>query len=156
MNRYTLLCVGKTEQGFIGDGVNFYLKRIRPFHDVSLLILRAAAHSGRNQQLVLAQEAARVLQTIPEGDWMILLDEKGKACSSRQFSSRLKGLAETGRKVTFVIGGAHGVHQSLRARADEMISLSAMTMPHQLVRVVFLEQLYRAFTILAGHGYHHD
>ncbi len=101
------------------------------------------------------QEAQALLAAIETDALVIALDERGKAISSEVFAAKLGHWRDAGRKnITFVIGGADGLGDSVRARAQETLSFGQMTMPHQLVRVILLEQIYRAATILAGHPYH--
>jgi 23S rRNA (pseudouridine1915-N3)-methyltransferase len=101
------------------------------------------------------QEAQAILAAVDPDALVIALDERGKTLSSDAFAAKIGQWRDSGRKnVSFVIGGADGIGESVRARAQEMISFGQMTMPHQLVRVILLEQLYRAATILSGHPYH--
>ncbi|MDH5752161.1 MAG: 23S rRNA (pseudouridine(1915)-N(3))-methyltransferase RlmH [Deltaproteobacteria bacterium] len=152
-----VLCVGKTDKGFVADGVDFYLKRIRAFQPLEWVEVKPASHSGRQPEESLAREAGLVLKRLADTDPLVLLDERGQRLDSRQFAGVLGSLGELGAGMpSFVIGGAYGVDDSLRRRSTHVLSLSPLTFPHQLVRLVLLEQIYRGLTILAGHGYHHD
>jgi 23S rRNA (pseudouridine1915-N3)-methyltransferase len=105
----------------------------------------------------LEEEAERLLKALPEGAIVIALDERGRNLDSRGFARRLADWRDTGRPaVAFVIGGADGLAPALLERADERVAFGRMTWPHRLVRVMLLEQIYRAQTILAGHPYHRD
>jgi 23S rRNA (pseudouridine1915-N3)-methyltransferase len=156
MVRLRILAVGKTEAGFIQDGVAHYLKRLRPLKPVEWEEVRAAGHSGRAQDQALAAEGAAILKRVAPGERVVLLDERGKSRTSPELAQWLERLSRSDASgAVLVIGGAYGVAEEVRTRANEMLSLSPLTLPHQLVRVVLLEQLYRAATILAGQPYHH-
>jgi 23S rRNA (pseudouridine1915-N3)-methyltransferase len=156
MVRLRIVAVGKTESGFIKDGVEHYLKRLRALHPVEWEEVRAAAHSGRAPAQVLAAEAAALLKRVGANDRLILLHERGKLRSSPELAQWLEALHRTEASAAVIaIGGAYGVSEDVRQRADEELSLSSMTFPHQLVRLILLEQMYRAATILAGQPYHH-
>jgi 23S rRNA (pseudouridine1915-N3)-methyltransferase len=103
------------------------------------------------------KEASKILQSVNEDDYIILLDERGKELRTLEFSSALEKIFFMPKKrIVFVIGGPWGFSQSVYDRADYKMSLSKMTYPHQLVRLLFLEQLYRVFTIIKGEPYHHE
>ncbi|MBO6675911.1 MAG: 23S rRNA (pseudouridine(1915)-N(3))-methyltransferase RlmH [Rhizobiales bacterium] len=101
-----------------------------------------------------ADEAAQLLAKVSDGAALIALDERGKAITTPQFSLKLETFKDAGKPVALIIGGPDGLDGSIRRRADLVISFGAMTMPHQLVRVLAAEQLYRAMTVLSGHPYH--
>lgn len=149
--RLRILWVGKTSKGFEGEGVAHYLKRIAPFAELACVDVRAADHSGRDPKQALEREGAALLRHMGNQDHIALLDERGREFTSTQFAAWL----DSHQPVTFVIGGAYGIDESVAVRAAERISLSRLTLPHQLARIVLLEQIYRALTILHGHGYHH-
>jgi 23S rRNA (pseudouridine1915-N3)-methyltransferase len=156
MLQLRILMVGKTERGFVQDGVAYYLERLRPFAHVETVEVRAAAHSGRDAGQAVEKESAALLARLPPGDPLILLDERGRELDTREFSAWLTRLGgEAQGVVHFAIGGAYGVGDTVRQHATATLALSRMTLPHQLVRVVLLEQLYRALSLAAGHGYHH-
>ncbi len=156
MVRLRILAVGRTDAGFIREGVEHYLKRLRALHPVDWEEVRAAGHSGRTPEQVLAAERVAILKRVAPADRLILLDEQGRARTSRQLAEWLGQLhRQEHASAVLLIGGAYGVAEEVRQRADERLSLSSLTLPHQLVRIVLLEQLYRAATILAGQPYHH-
>ncbi|MEK7528325.1 MAG: 23S rRNA (pseudouridine(1915)-N(3))-methyltransferase RlmH [Patescibacteria group bacterium] len=103
----------------------------------------------------IKKDGEGILKKIKDGDAVVLLDERGTEYTSVGFADFISKEKDHGAKLVFIIGGAYGVSDSVKARANFKIALSKMTFPHQLVRVFFLEQLYRAFTITAGRGYHH-
>ena len=105
----------------------------------------------------MSREAALIAEKIPDGAYVIALDERGKALKSRSFAQKLSDLADGGaRDIVFAIGGADGLDQSLRERADLMLGFGPQTWPHMLVRTMLAEQIYRAQSIIAGHPYHRD
>jgi 23S rRNA (pseudouridine1915-N3)-methyltransferase len=149
--------VGRSGQGFVEQGVAFYRERIAPYAALELIELRAAAHSGREPAQALRREGEAILKRLGPEDPVALLDERGRQLSTRELAAWLAARqSASSRPLTFVVGGAYGVDESVRRRADETIALSRLTLPHQLVRVVLLEQLYRVLSLQAGHGYHHD
>lgn len=149
-----LLLVGRTERGHVGQGLEHYLERVRRSATVEVVVLPEAGTGGAAQQARL--EEPRILGALQPGERVVLLDERGRTLTSPQFAGQLGAWRDQGvRQVVFIIGGAYGVTDAVRERADLMLSLSAMTFPHQLVRLLFAEQLYRAFSILGGRPYHH-
>jgi len=157
MLKVRLIWVGKTRQGFAKEGMAFFEKRLRPFVLLETVEIKAASHSGRDAAIAVGQEGEAILGKIGPDERVVLLDETGDLIDSRGLAGWLKGAAEESvAALTFVIGGAYGVDSSVRKRAQRILALSPMTFPHQLVRLIIMEQLYRAATLNAGHGYHHD
>ena len=152
--RLTLIAVGRLKERFWREAADEYLKRLGPYATVRVVEI-ADRDSGRDERRALAEEGADVLRAIPEGAHVIALEVGGRELSSEGFSARLDALALDGRSnVAFVIGGSVGLSADVLARADERLSLGPMTLPHNLARVVLLEQLYRAFRISRGEPYH--
>lgn len=149
-----LVLVGRSERGMVSDGVDHYLGRLsRSFAVEQVVLSEAGKGEPAYQQRV---ESERILAALKPGERIVVLDQRGKALTSPQFADRLGSWRDQGvRQVAFVIGGAYGVTDAVRGRADLVLALSAMTFPHQLVRVLFAEQLYRASAILQGSPYHH-
>jgi 23S rRNA (pseudouridine1915-N3)-methyltransferase len=149
-----LLWVGKTQEAWVRTGIDEYagrVKRYAPFE-----ILEAKEEKGVVPELMREREAERILKLLPKNGRLILLDELGEQFSSTGFAGMIGRYRDASTpELTFVIGGAYGFNDALRKQADRTIALSAMTFTHQMVRVVFLEQLYRAFTILNNESYHH-
>ena len=157
MKSIRLIWIGKSRESFAKDGVAFYRERLKPYFPVEVIELRGADHSGRDSAQALKLEGDQLIRQIDDRDYLILLDERGKQWGSREFSQRLeKRMESEPGPLTMVLGGAWGVDDRVRERANETMALSKMTFPHQLVRVILLEQLYRAATLMAGSGYHHD
>ena len=138
------------------DGMQEYLKRIKHYYKLDLLESTDVKNIS-DADLQKEAEAERLLKHITPTDFLVLLDEKGKEFTSRQFASFIEKKAETGAKnIVFTVAGAYGAHAKLLERVDAKISLSKMTFPHQLVRLIFTEQLYRACSIIRKEPYHHD
>jgi len=154
----SLLTVGKTDISWVRDGLDTYTARLRhyvPFEVVEIPELKNV--SALSQDQIRAREGALILKALRPGDGLILLDEHGKEYRSVEFAQFLeKRLASGGRDLVFAIGGAYGFSPEVYARADAQVSLSKMTFSHQIVRTIFAEQLYRAFTIIRGEPYHHE
>ena len=149
-----LLLVGRSERGFVADGVTHYIQRLERGLKVDTLVLAEAGKGEAAYQRKI--ESERIMAALKPGEKVVVLDERGKTLTSPQFAAQLGSWRYQGvRDVVFVIGGAYGMTEEVRERADLVLSLSAMTFPHQLVRVLFAEQLYRAMAILQGSPYHH-
>lgn len=153
-----LLCMGDVRDAVINQAISQYSKKIPfywPFSYVCLPDVKSAKTAGPEKQKEL--EGKRFMSEITSGDYVMLLDERGKQFTSREFSEMIERKSvELPRSLIFVIGGPYGFSQEVYNRADAMISLSKMTFPHELVRLFFVEQLYRAGTIYRGEPYHHD
>lgn len=156
--QFVILSIGKNKQQFIKDGIDLYSQRLQHYCKFEFIMPPEIKNSGALSKEKLKQkEAEQYNKSLKDGDYIILLDEKGKSYSSREFASRLEWLKGNSKKRTvFIIGGAYGFSDDLIKKADAKISLSKMTFSHQLIRLIFLEQLYRGFTILAGEKYHND
>ena len=152
--RVTLIAVGRLKERFWRDAADEYLKRLGPYATVRVVEIDDR-DSGRDESRALAEEGADILRAIPEGAHVIALAIDGKQRPSEGFAERLAALALEGRSsVAFLIGGSVGLSAEALARADELLSLGPMTLPHNLARVVLLEQIYRAFRINRGEPYH--
>lgn len=133
-----------------------YLARLSNFVKWEEKVIKGIAADMRMQE-VQRRESERLLQYVQPQDHVILCDSRGKMCSSEGLASQLSQLEDRAvKRVVFCIGGAMGVDSSMRQRANSMLSLSQMTLPHALARVLLLEQLYRAWCIKTGHPYHHE
>lgn len=153
-----LLTIGKTDKSFVSEGFEMYAKRIShyiPFEYKAIPDLKK--NKNLSQELQKNKEAELIFKELSPGDVVVLLDEKGREYGSVDFSAFLqKRMNAAVKQLVFVIGGPYGFGKEMINRADFKLSLSKMTFSHQLVRVLFAEQLYRAFTILNGEPYHHD
>ncbi len=149
-----LLMVGRTVRGHVSEGMEEYLERLGRMAKVDQVVVPEAGVGDAIHQR--QTEGTRILAALVPGELVVALDERGEMPDSRSFAARLGAWRDKGvRQVVFIIGGAHGLDEAVRQRADLVLALSSMTFPHQLVRVVLAEQLYRAFTILGGRPYHH-
>lgn len=153
-----LIVVGKTDSTDIHRIIEEYLKRINRYLKCSLVILPDVRNSkGLSQAQQKKLEGETILRQLTDGDLVVLLDEKGTQYRSIEFAAWLqKRMAGGLKRLCFVIGGPYGFSDEVYARANDMLSLSKMTFSHQLIRVLFTEQLYRACTILNNEPYHHE
>jgi 23S rRNA (pseudouridine1915-N3)-methyltransferase len=155
---YTLLIlVGKTNDPRIISLTEEYTKRINRYHRLDIQVIPELKNRGKISEKIQRQkEGAMVLEKLKTSDWVILLDEKGKGFDSIDFSKYINTRRSGSHKrMVFVIGGPYGFSEEMYARGREKIALSSMTFSHQMIRVFFLEQLYRANTLLNNEPYHH-
>jgi 23S rRNA (pseudouridine1915-N3)-methyltransferase len=156
--KIALLQTGKTTDKHIAEVADLYTERIKKysvFEIITLPDLKNTRNMSVQEQKM--KEGKKVIQSISMDDYVILLDEKGKELRTVEFSGRLEKIFMIPKKrIIFVIGGPWGFSEEVHSRADFRMSLSKMTFPHQLVRLLFLEQLYRVFTIIKGEPYHHE
>lgn len=148
-----IISVGKKHDSWVSDGIERYETRLKKPYDAQWVLL---PHSSLQDAAARQEESERILSRCDDRDFVILLDERGDELTSPQLASLLDNTFTAGRTVTFVIGGAYGVNDRVHQRADIVWSLSPLVFPHQLVRLILIEQLYRAQQISAGHPYHHE
>lgn len=155
--KITLLLVGKTAFPYINEGISLYEKRLGFYTNYKKIeIPELKGVSSLSEQQIKDKEGELILKNIKPADDVILLDERGELYTSENWARHLEKKITYGSKdIVFVIGGAYGFSQEVYNRANGMLSLSKMTFSHQIIRVIFLEQLYRAFTIMKGEPYHH-
>src|SRR5450432_1489424 len=152
--RISILSVGHKMPAWIQEGFHEYTRRMPPEIRVELVELKPEERGpGRAAEKAKDLEGARILAAVPEDASLLALDERGKAISTQALSAMLAEWMRDGSHPVFAIGGADGLSQEVKSRAQKLVSLSALTLPHGLVRVVVAEQLYRAWTILARHPY---
>lgn len=156
--RLRILAVGHRQPEWVDSAVAEYLRRIRLPWRVELQVIDPIARTagGADGAAALEREGARVLAALRERERVVLLDEAGKTFTSREWAARLGSLAEESPDLALLIGGADGHAPAVRTRAIESWSLSRLTLPHGLARVVLAEQLYRAYSLACGHPYHRD
>ncbi len=156
--KITLLAVGKTEDKYLIDGIEKYLNRLKHYIGFSIVIIPDIKNTKNlTQAQQKSKEAELILKQISNLDTVILMDEKGKKYTSILFADYLnKQMIGSVQQLVFIIGGPYGFDDSIYKRATGSISLSDMTFSHQMVRLFFVEQLYRAFSILKGEPYHHE
>ena len=152
-----LLQVGKTANRNFISAITDYYQRIShyvPFEIQTIAELKGTKSLSESQQK--EREGEMILRTLQPSDTVVLLDERGKEYRSIDFASWLERKQQTSRRLVFVIGGPYGFAESVYRRSDDMISMSRMTFSHQMIRLIFTEQLYRACTIIKGEPYHHE
>lgn len=152
-----LILVGKTVNKHFAAGIDDYAGRIShymPFEMVTIPELRNTKNLSEEQQKT--SEGDLILRQIQSSDTVVLLDEHGKELRSIEFARWLEQKQQSARRLVFVVGGPYGFSDAVYARANEKLSLSKMTFSHQMVRLIFTEQLYRACTIIKGEPYHHE
>lgn len=155
--KITLIAIGKTEEHYLIEGIDKYRGRLKHYINFDLQIIPDIKNSKNlSEAQQKSKEADLVLKMLQNSDFVVLMDERGKKYSSVNFSNFInKQLVGSVQHLVFVIGGPYGFDQRLYHRANGQLSLSDMTFSHQMVRLFFIEQLYRAFTILKNEPYHH-
>jgi len=155
--KVTLIRTGKSHFAFAEEGARMYAERLKHYCRYEEYVLELPARlKSADAEMLKKNEAELILKKIAPTDFVVLLDEKGKTYSSIQFASQLEKLRMQHASIVFIIGGAYGFHESVYERGGMKISLSALTFSHQIVPLIFTEQLYRAFSILKGEQYHHE
>ncbi len=157
--KVTIIAVGKLKERYLKEGIAEYAKRLSRFCDLQLIEVEdeqaPESLSPAQEEQIKKKEAARMLGKVKDGAFLIVLDVKGAKKSSEDFAAALQNCLTSGRSnITFVIGGSLGVDAELVNKADLRLSLSDMTFPHQLTRLILLEQIFRAFKINHGETYH--
>jgi 23S rRNA (pseudouridine1915-N3)-methyltransferase len=151
--KITLLWVGKTKNGLLLSLIEEYRERLSHFCQLSLIEIRSPQEEEPSR--LVTKEAQKILAKIETNDFLVLLDSKGKNYTSQELAERISSFRDRSlAKLVFVIGGHYGVSPHVRERANEMISLSRLTFNHEMIRLFFLEQLYRSFTIIHRIPYH--
>lgn len=155
--KITLVVIGKTDKKYILEGISEYEKRLLHYCKFEVKVIPDIKNSkAMTESVQMQKEGELILNSVKPNAELILLDENGNKYTSVEFSKFIerKGLAGKS-EMTFVIGGPYGFSQEVKARANGLVSLSRLTFSHQLVRLIFMEQLYRAMTIIKGEPYHH-
>lgn len=152
-----LIAIGKTDESYLKEGIDKYLKRLKHYTSFELIIINDVK-VGKKTNVILQKELEEkeILSKVNTNDFLILLDEKGEEYHSVGFSRFLQKRMNSGNDIVFVIGGPFGFSDRMYDRANAKVGLSKLTFSHQMVRLFFVEQLYRAFTILKGEKYHHQ
>ena len=152
-----LIVVGKTTNKHFIAAINDYLERIGHYMPFSVTVIPELRNAkSLSQQQQKDKEGEAILRLLQPSDTVVLLDERGKEPRSIELADWLQRQQQTARRLVFIIGGPYGFSQQVYSRADSMLSLSRMTFSHQMVRLIFVEQLYRACTIIKGESYHHE
>ncbi len=153
-----IVCIGKTGKSFLIDGENEYLNRLKHYVAIERIEIPDIKNAKKlSVDQIKTLEGKEILSKISSGEQLILLDEKGKDFTSEKFADFIQQKFNQGGKgIVFVIGGAYGFSKEVYDRSDSLLSLSKMTFSHQMIRMIFFEQVYRAMTILKGEPYHHS
>ena len=150
--------IGKSNESYVAEGIDLFTKRIRHYFPIEWTILPVPKQTAMLSEADLKKkEGAMILDWLQPDDYLVALDERGKQLSSEELSLFIQKRAnESKKRLVFLIGGAYGIDESVLKRADFKWSLSKLVFPHQLVRLILAEQLYRACTIIRGEKYHHS
>lgn len=148
-----ILAIGKKHELWVAEGIDRYQKRLQRPYDIEWALL---PHSSLEGDRARQEESGRILAKLKDDDFVVLLDERGEIVDSPTLAKILRTPFEGSKKVAIVIGGAYGVDATIHERADFIWSLSRLVFPHQLVRLILTEQLYRSQEIIAGRPYHHE
>jgi 23S rRNA (pseudouridine1915-N3)-methyltransferase len=156
--KIALLQTGKTSEKYLTEGITVFEERLRKYSAFEIFTvpdIRNTRNMAAQEQII--KEGEQILRFLRLDDYLVILDRKGKEFSTLEFSSWLEKMFMVQKKrILFVIGGAWGFSEEIRKKADMSLSLSRLTFSHQIVRLLFLEQLYRAFTVIKGEPYHHE
>lgn len=155
--KIVLLVVGRTVETWLKNGIDDYVSRLGHFVPFEMQVIPELKNTKSMDTLTQKQkEGELILKSLQPGDHVVLLDDKGAQYSSEELSVWVdKKSMQTGKRLVFIIGGPYGFSKDVYAKANEKLSLSKMTFSHQMVRLIFVEQLYRAYTIIKGIPYHH-
>jgi 23S rRNA (pseudouridine1915-N3)-methyltransferase len=152
-----LLAVGHKMPSWITEGFNEYSKRMPREAKIELIEIKPEPRTtGKSVPQIMEAEAQRIQAALPKDVLRIVLDERGAHLTTKQLTQHMKDWLSGGRDVAFIIGGADGLHESVRSSANQLLALSAMVLPHGMVRVLLAEQLYRAHSLLHNHPYHRE
>ena len=156
--KIVLAVVGKTTNGYLRQGIDEYTSRLSHYIPFSVEYIDDVKNTRNlSEQQQKTAEGKSILAMLDKGDYVVLLDEHGKEFTSVQFSKYIeKRMASGARRMVLVVGGPYGFSQDVYDRANELLSLSKMTFPHEMIRLIFTEQLYRAMTIINHEPYHHE
>ncbi|MFO0355651.1 MAG: 23S rRNA (pseudouridine(1915)-N(3))-methyltransferase RlmH [Sphingobacteriaceae bacterium] len=154
----TFIQIDKTQDSYLIEGMAIYLKRLKNYCSLDVITINVPKNVRlKTEKEQKTEEAKLILNELKAGDNLVLLDEKGKQMSSQEFAQFMNQKQNSGiKRLVFLIGGPFGFDQKIYERANFKLGLSQMTFSHQMVRLFFLEQLYRAYTILGGEKYHHE
>lgn len=156
--KITLIVIGKTDKKYILEGVSEYEKRLLHYCKFELKVIPDIKNSkSMSESVQMQKEGELILSSVRSTSELILLDERGSEYSSVEFAKLIERKGVAGKsEITFVVGGPYGFSPEVKTRANGLVSLSKLTFSHQIVRLIFMEQLYRAMTIIKGEPYHHE
>ncbi len=155
--KLSIICVGKTRERFIQEGIQKYLRYLKPYAHAEIKdIKEEKIRDLRDASAVRKKEAEKIFKAVSSGSYLVALDERGEEFTSHEFAGFLNSTLESGiTDFVFVLGGAMGLDETVTGKANKTVALSRWTLTHEMARLVLLEQLYRAFTIIKGKTYHY-
>lgn len=157
MLKLNILAIGSIKESYVKLGIEEYQKRLSRFVDLTITEVPEAVAKTSNEEDIkkaLQVDAVQLIKVIPQGSYVIMLDRQGQSFHSEALAKRIDTIQQKSGQITLIIGASHGLDQSILSLAKEKWSFSSLTFPHQLFRLLLLEQLYRSMTILKGHPYH--
>lgn len=146
----TIIAVGSIKENYFKESINEYLKRINKFHKIKIIEVK----DEKNQEIALVKEKDNILKHIKNKDYVIALDINGEQITSLNLANKIDNIFNHNSHIVFIIGGSYGLHDDIKALANYRLSFSKLTFPHQLFRIILLEQIYRSFKILNNETYH--
>ena len=153
--KFEFYFIGKTSEAYLHEGIETYCRKLGHYMNSAIKIF--ASSTEKNTSKALREEASKILKSITSLDFVVVLDEKGRQFSSVELSREIqKVLNRSHSRIVFIIGSAYGIDTELTARADLILSFSRFTFTHQMIRLILMEQVYRAMTILKNESYHHE
>lgn len=147
-----IICIGKIKERYMQEAINDYLKRISRY--MKIKIIELPNYLSDNIEIILEQEKEQILKNIKEKDYIITMEIEGKQLDSISFSNKVNEIFNHNPNISFIIGGSYGIHQDIKNISNYSLSFSKMTFPHQLFRLILLEQIYRCFKIQNNEVYH--
>ncbi len=145
-----IICVGKVKEKFFVDAINEYSKRISKYTKLEII----GIPDESNESIAMRKEGEKILSKIKDNDYVVTLEIEGNSLTSLEFAKKIDNNFNSNKNLTFVIGGSYGLDESVKSRSDYKLSFSKFTFPHQLFRVILLEQIYRAYKINNNENYH--
>ena len=145
-----IICVGKVKEKFFVDAINEYSKRISKYNKLEIIEIPDES----NESIAMKKEGEKILSKIKDNDYVVTLEIEGNSLTSLEFAKKIDNNFNSNKNLTFVIGGSYGLDESVKSRSDYKLSFSKFTFPHQLFRVILLEQIYRAYKINHNENYH--
>lgn len=145
-----IICVGKVKEKFFVDAMNEYSKRISKYTKLEIIEIPDES----NESIAMKKEGEKILSKIKDNDYVVILEIEGNILTSLEFAKKIDNNFNSNKNLTFVIGGSYGLDESVKSRSDYKLSFSKFTFPHQLFRVILLEQIYRAYKINHNENYH--
>ena len=147
-----IICVGKIKEKFLSDAIEEYLKRLSKYNKIN--IIEVEDMTGDTEEIILKKEGELIEKNINTKDYVITLEIEGKKMTSMELANKLDQILSINPNITFIIGGSYGIDNKIKERSNLKLSFSDLTFPHQLFRVILLEQLYRSYRILNNESYH--